>query len=190
MESCPDLRFIMGLLTERLSEEELKAVLLQAIPERKMRWFEPPVPEGIPGLRQQPRAGAARRVDMLEPAYEVQFKEDMEALEYLEMIRGVVDGSADGREENVEFLLETYEEYLGKEVGSVPDFFRPVLIVFKRWQERAMRGDNPGMDLDGGVETGRAGRGPAGRHEGDNGETFGANPVRLGALLARMQKMA
>jgi len=181
--SAPDLEFIMTAMTEYLSTEQLKGVLLKAIPMKEMRTFQPATPAGRPGLRQQPRAPLPVVMDMLDPAYSGLFVKDTDALEYLEMIREVVEGEA--RADSLQFLLEEYDEYFAKGVERVPDFFRPVLILFKRWHERSGRGDNPGMDVDAGHETPHHGETSA-AHAGG----AGANPLgRTAALLARMQAL-
>ena len=176
----------MTAMTEHLSTEQLKGVLLKAIPQREMRNFQPPAPPAIPGLRQQPRAPPEMLVEMLDTAYSDQFVADTDALEYLEMIREVVLGEGGAaREDNLQFLLGEYDEYFAKGAERVPDFFRPVLIVFKRWNERSGRGDNPGMDVDAGQETPHNGETSA-AHAGG----AGANPLdRTAALLARMQAL-
>ena len=173
----------MTAMTEHLSTEQLKGVLLKAIPMRGVRTWQPPAPPAIPGLRQQPRAPLPVVMDMLDPAYSGLFVADTDALEYLEMIREVVAGVASA--DSVAFVLDEYDEYFAKEIPSVPDFFRPVLIVFKRWHERSGRGDNPGMDVDAGHETPHHGETSA-AHAGG----AGANPLgRTAALLARMQAL-
>ncbi len=149
-------------------------MLLKAIPMRGVRTWQPPAPPAIPGLRQQPRATSPVVMDMLDPAYSGLFVADTDALEYLEMIREVVLGEGGaGRHDNLLFLLDEYDEYFAKGAERVPDFFRPVLIVFKRWHERSGRGANPGMDVDAGHET-----------------PHHANPLGgTAALLARMQAL-
>ncbi len=184
--SAPDLEFIMTAMTEYLSTEQLKGVLLKAIPQREMMNFQPPTPAGRAGLRQQPRAPPEMLVEMLDTAYSDQFVKDTDALEYLEYIREVVLGEARAVSAGtLQFLLNEYDEYFAKEIPSVPDFFRPVLIVFKRWHERSGRGENPGMDVDAGHETPHNGETSA-AHAGG----AGANPLgRTAALLARMQAL-
>ena len=172
----------MTAMTEHLSTEQLKGVLLKAIPQREMMNFQPPTPAGRAGQRQQPRAPPEMLVEMLDTAYSDQFVEDTDALEYLEYIREVVLGGASA--DSVKFVLDEYDEYFAKGAERVPDFFRPVLILFKRWHERSGRGANP-MDVDAGHETPHNGETSA-AHAGG----AGANPLgRTAALLARMQAL-
>jgi hypothetical protein len=137
MSSAPDLDFIMTAMTDYLSTEQLKVVLLKAIPQREMRTFQPPTPPGRPGLRVQPRAPAAMTAEILDPAYSDLFVADTDALQYLEEIRSVVLAENPERDARIlKFVLEEYDDYFAKETASVPDFFRPVLILFKKWHER------------------------------------------------------
>jgi hypothetical protein len=149
MSSAPDLGFVMTLMTDCLSTEQLADVLLKAIPQRELRWFQPPTPPGRPGLLVQPRAPAAMRAEILDPAYSDLFVADTDALEYLEEIRSVV--LAENRErdaDTLKFVLEEYDTYFAKGPPSVPDFFRPVLVVFKKWHERGGSRDRVGGDVE------------------------------------------
>jgi hypothetical protein len=146
MSSSPDLSSIIELMTDYLSTEQLKLVLLNAIPERELRWFQPPAPPGRPGLRVQPRPPPPMHVEILDPAYSDLFVADTDALEYLEEIRSVVLAQNAIRDpDTLQFLLDEYDSYFAKGPPSVPDFFRPVLILFKKWHERS---GNPVMAVD------------------------------------------
>ena len=89
MSTTPDLSSIITLMTDHLSTEQLKLVLLNAIPQRELRWFQPPTPAGRPGLRVQPRPPSPVWGEFYAPGVEQQFP-DNDALEYLEEIRNVV----------------------------------------------------------------------------------------------------
>jgi hypothetical protein len=145
MSSSPDLSSIIALMTDYLSTEQLKLVLLNAIPQRELRWFQPPTPPGRPGLRVQPRPPPPVWGEFYAPGVEQQFP-DWVALDYLEYMRSVVLAqNPDEDADTLNFLLEEYDEYFAKGPPSVPDFFRPVLILFKKWHERS---GNPFMAVD------------------------------------------
>jgi hypothetical protein len=133
-------------MTDQLSTEQLKLVLLNAIPQRELRWFQPPTPAGRPGLRVQPRPPPPMHVEILDPAYSDLFVADTDALDYLEEIRSVVLAQNPVRDASIlQFLLSEYDTYFAKRPPSVPDFFRPVLIIFRKWHERS---SNPIMVVD------------------------------------------
>jgi hypothetical protein len=165
-------------MADCLSTEQLAEVLLQAIPRRELRWFQPPTPARIPGLRQQPRRPEMMRAEILDEAYSDLFVADTDALEYLEEIRSVVLAENPKRDaDTLEFLLEEYDTYFAKGPPAVPDFFRPVLVVFKKWHERG-GGGRAGGDVEMGLE---------------HAETAHARPAldpNVTALLARMQALA
>ncbi len=193
MESAPDLGFVMRLMTERLSREELEKckndvtmmadclstaqlaeVLLGALPRRELRWFQPPTPAGRPGQRQRPRQPEMMRAEILDEAYSDLFVADTDALEYLEEIRSVVLAENPKRDaDTLQFLLEEYDAYFAKGPPAVPDFFRPVLVVFKKWHERG----GGGRDVE-------MGTGPETAHART------ALDPNVTALLARLQALA
>jgi hypothetical protein len=89
MSASPDLSSIIAQIADNLSTDQLKLVLLNAIPQRELRWFQPPTPPGMPGLRVQPTAPPPVWGEFYAPGFEQQFP-DNDALEYLEEIRNVV----------------------------------------------------------------------------------------------------
>jgi hypothetical protein len=177
MSSAPDLGFIITLMTDHLSTEQLADVLLQATPRRELRLSQPPTPPPIRGLRQQPRRPEPMYTELLDPAYSDLFVDDWEALDYLEYMRSVVLAQNPTEDaDNLKFVLDDYEKYYDKGPPSVPDFFRPVLILFKKWHERA---GNPAGDVD--MRT----------HNAETSDAEPANPAlgqNVAALLARLSR--
>jgi len=134
MSEC--LRTMVTEMAACLSAAELTRILLKVIPERELRLYQPPTPRQIPGLRRQPRAGSPQQAMIYDPAYSALFP-DSDDLEFLEEIRSVVLAQNQDRDsETLQFLLAEFETYSAKQEPDVPNFFHPILIVFKQWHER------------------------------------------------------
>ena len=126
------LKLILTKMCAFLDVAQLRLILLNAIPERQLRDVyvqDPPRRAGLPG-----RAPAGRwiRAECHEEAYSALFPDDT-VREYLDEIRSVVRGVDPERDPGtLEFLLEEFDSYF---VKQAPDFFQPILIIFRKWHE-------------------------------------------------------
>jgi len=103
----------------------VRFVLLIAIPQRELRWFQPPTPPGMPGLRVQPTAPPPVWGEFYAPGVEQQFP-DNDALEYLEEIRNVVLAQNPDRDpRTLQFLLDEYDAYFAKRPPPYPTSSTP-----------------------------------------------------------------
>ena len=115
-----------------LSREKLTEVLLKAIPKREFRWFQPPTPKGRPGVRVQPPT-PHRVYDEFYTDEVIEQFPDVDALEYLELVRKVVQDPV-GDADTLVFLREELAAYRAKKKG-VPDYFHSVLVIFEWWDK-------------------------------------------------------
>ena len=139
MSDC--LNMIVADMSECLSASQLKLILLNAIPERQVRDIHPTAPKRRPGLPYCAPSGPPIQAEVYDEAYSAQFP-DTDALEYLELICGVVQ-SLNPNPETLTFLLDGFDEYFSKQA---PVFFQPILIIFKKWSE--LSAGNPPTALD------------------------------------------
>jgi len=134
----PDaLHPVIAYMSAHLTHADLTQVLLNAIPARKLRWYQEPKPLPIHGLRRQPQAGPPMQSLFHDPEVSEHFREDTEALEYLELIHCVVlarDPAQDG--ETLAFLLSEFAEESTKQEPEVPSYFHPILIIFDQWHKK------------------------------------------------------
>jgi len=127
----PDrLNTTVAFMAAQLTPADLTQVLLNAIPTRKLRWFQPPKPEGRAGLRQPPRQPLPVHGLFYDAEVSQQFA-DTDALEYLELIRGVVLARDP---ETLAFLLGEFAAESTKQEG-IPTYFHPILIIFDQWHK-------------------------------------------------------
>ena len=168
------LHTIVTDMCEFLDVAQLRLILLNAIPEQQVRDVyieEPPRRAGVPG---RGPAGRMIRAECHEDAYSALFP-DTDAIEYLDLIRGVVQG-ADRDPDTLALLLGDFDSYF---VKQAPDFFQPILLIFKQWHE--LSAGNPPSAAD------AAGRGQPAAHLQPEGRM--ASTVQMRALLGRMEAL-
>ena len=174
MSAC--LHMIVAEMCEFLDVAQLRVILLNAIPEQQERdvyYEDPPRREGLP--RMAP-AGRWIRSKCHEEAYSALFP-NWGALDYLDEIRSVVLGVDPERDPGtLEFLLEEFDSYF---VKQAPDFFQPILVIFKKWHE--LSAGNPPSAAD------AAGRGQPAHHLQPAGRMTSTAQMR--ALLGRMKAL-
>ena len=180
------LKLILTNMCEFLDVAQLRVILLNAIPEKQVRDVYVQDPPRRAGLPYRAPAGRTIRAECHEDAYSALFA-DKEVLEYLDLIRGVVLGpdrypscgavqGADRHPGTLQFVLAEFDSYF---VKQAPDFFQPLLIIFKQWHE--LSAGNPPSALD------AAGRRQAAHHLQPAGRM--ASTAQMRALLGRMQAL-
>ena len=95
------------------------------------------------------------------------------------MIRGVVQG-ADRDPKTLALLLGEFDSYF---VKQAPDFFQPILLIFRQWHELSAGNPPDGNPPDGNP--------PSAADAGGRGQPAArmASSVRMRALLGRMEAL-
>ena len=134
----PDaLHHYITYMSAHLTDDDLTQVLLNATPARKLRWFQPPTPPPKPGLRRQPQAGPPVHDHFHDPEVFEHFRDDTDALEYLELIHSVVLARNPTKDQKtLAFLVGKFAEESIKQEPEVPCYFHPILIIFDQWHKK------------------------------------------------------